>query len=145
MAQQLGCTIVALSQVTLPQTKNKDGKRPTIDKHSLRESRQLTNDADLILLLDLADPDFPTGPRVLKVAKNKDGPLGGMYLAFDPEHMRFKPGRPPMPTGAPIPSKEELAADEARRNEKKPKPRPEKIDGQGTFEDLPDDGEPIPF
>ena len=145
MAQQLGCTIVALSQVTLPQAKNKDGKRPTIDKHSLRESRQLTNDADLILLLDLADPDFPTGPRVLKVAKNKDGPLGGMYLAFDPEHMRFKPGRPPMPTGAPIPSKEELAADEARRNEKKPKPRPEKIDGQGTFEDLPDDGEPIPF
>lgn len=144
MAQQLGCTIVALSQVTLPQGKQ-GGKRPTIDKHSLRESRQLTNDADLILLLDLADPDFPTGPRVLKVAKNKDGPLGAMYLSFDAEHMRFKPGLPPMPTGAPIPSKEELAADEARRNEKKPKPKPDKIAGQGSFEDLPDDGEPTPF
>lgn len=145
MAQQLNCTIVALSQVTLPQPSNKGGKRPTIDKHSLRESRQLTNDADLILLLDLADPTFPTGPRVLKVAKNKDGPLGAMYLSFDPEHMRFKPGHPPMPTGEPIPSKEELAADAARRAASKPKPPREAIDGQGSFEELPDGGEPTPW
>ena len=144
MAQQLGCTIVALSQVTLPQGKQGD-RRPTIDKHSLRESRQLTNDADLILLLDLADPTFPTGPRVLKVAKNKDGPLGAMYLSFDAEHMRFKPGLPPMPTGAPIPSKEELAAASAKQKAKKPKPKPDKISGQGSFEELPDDGEPTPF
>lgn len=122
MAQQLGCTIVALSQVTLPQAA-KGGKRPTIDKHSLRESRQLSNDADLILLLDLADPSFPSGPRVLKVAKNKDGKLGGMYLDFDPEHMRFRPGRPPMQTGEPVPEKF-----------KKPE-----------LEDLPDDGDPLPF
>lgn len=144
MAQQLGCTIVALSQVTLPQAQ-KGGYRPTIDKHSLRESRQLTNDADLILLLDLADPTFPTGPRVLKVAKNKDGRLGGMYLDFDPEHMRFRPGRPPQQTGEPVPSKEDLAASAARHEEKKKTGPRASIDGQGRFEDLPDDGEPIPF
>ena len=28
---------------------------------------------------------------------------------------------------------------------KKPKPKPEKITGQGSFEDLPADGEPTPF
>lgn len=123
MAQQLGCTIVALSQVTLPQAGKGQKVRPTIDKHSLRESRQLTNDADLILLLDLADPSFPTGPRVLKVAKNKEGRLGGMFLDFDPEHMRFQPGRPPMQTGEPVPEKFQ---------------KPE-------LEELPDGGEPLPF
>ena len=139
MAQQLGCTIVALSQVTLPKANNGE-PRPTIDKHSLRESRQLSNDADLILLLDLADPSFPTGPRVLKVAKNKDGRLGAMYLDFDPEHMRFRPGRPPMQTGEPIPDKEELAKKSGGK-----KPRKSSIDGQGTFADLPDNTEPLPF
>lgn len=123
MAQQLGCTIVALSQVTLPQAGKGQKVRPTIDKHSLRESRQLTNDADLILLLDLADPSFPSGPRVLKVAKNKEGRLGGMYLDFDPEHMRFSPGRPPTQTGEPVPEKFQ----------------------QTKLEELPDTGEPLPF
>ena len=68
-----------------------------------------------------------------------------MYLDFDPEHMRFKPGRPPQQTDAPIPSKEQMekwAADQAK---KKPKPPREAIDGQGSFTDLPDDGEPVPF
>ncbi len=140
MAQQLGCTVVALSQVTLPQP-TKGGVRPTIDKHSLRESRQLTNDADLVLLLDLADPTFPEGPRVLKVAKNKDGKLGGMYLDFDAEHMRFKPGRPPMQTGEPIPSKEELAARASKPKKSKPAAA---IPGQ--LYDLPEgEGGDLPF
>ncbi len=140
MAQQLRCTIVALSQVTLPPAQ-KGGARPTIDKHSLRESRQLTNDADLILLLDLADPTFPAGPRVLKVAKNKDGRLGGMYLDFDPEHMRFRPGRPPMQTGEPIPSKEELADRASKPKKSKPAAA---IPGQ--LYDLPEgEGGDLPF
>lgn len=90
MAQRLGVTLVALSQVTLPE-KPAAGKRRTITKNDLRESRQLKNDADLILLLDLVDPDDPKSRRVLKIDKNKDGKTGAFEMDFFPENMRFVP------------------------------------------------------
>ena len=90
MAQRLGVTTIALSQVTLPEP-GKEGKRRTITKNDLRESKQLKNDADLILLLDLVDPANPKGRRVLKIDKNKDGRTGAFEMDFFPENMRFVP------------------------------------------------------
>lgn len=118
MAQRLGVTIVALSQVTLPE-KPSGGKRRTITRNDLRESKQLKNDADAIFLLDLSDPDDPKSRRVLKVDKNKDGKCGAFELDFFPENMRF------IPVG---------------KNDAD-KPNPDQV----HFEELDDDKEPLPF
>lgn len=74
MAQELGVTVVALSQVTPPEP-GKDGKRRQLRKEDLRESRQLLQDAEAILMMDLADPKDYRSQRVLIVDKNKDGAL----------------------------------------------------------------------
>jgi replicative DNA helicase len=85
LAQQLGVTVIGLSQITPPES---GGKKARLTMDSLRESRQLKHDADVILLLENCD-DFPGG-RSLTVAKNKDGRRNqGMKLVFDAEHMTF--------------------------------------------------------
>lgn len=94
MAQKLGVTVVALSQVT-PSAK---GAALTMD--DLRESRQIKHDADVILLLERCD-EFPNG-RSLTIAKDKDGKRNkGMKLAFDPEHMTFSYFRRVTPSTVP--------------------------------------------
>lgn len=85
MAQQLGVAVVGLSQITAPDKKS----RSKPDKDDLRESKQLKQDADLILMMALADPEDNESLRWLRVAKNKDGPLISVCLRFDPEHMDF--------------------------------------------------------
>ena len=85
MAQQLGVTVIGLSQITSPDKKSKS--KP--DKDDLRESKQLKQDADLILMMALADPEDNDSVRWLRAAKNKDGPLLSVCLRFDPEHMDF--------------------------------------------------------
>ena len=94
LAQELGVTVIGLSQVTVPET-DKKGRRRYISKEDLRESRQLKQDADVILLLDLVDPVDRNGYRVLQIEKNRDGPLAHMVLSFDPSRMRFSYVEPP--------------------------------------------------
>ena len=94
LAQELGVTVIGLSQVTVPET-DKKGRRRYISKEDLRESRQLKQDADVILLLDLVDPTVRNGPRVLQIEKNRDGPLAHLVLNFDPSRMRFTYVEPP--------------------------------------------------
>ena len=85
MAQQLDTVVVGLSQIT-PAVKGQ--KQPT--KDDLRESRQLKQDADFILLLyPDTDEEAPPNTRVLEIAKNKDGRLARLRLNFEPEHMSF--------------------------------------------------------
>ena len=94
MAQKLGVTVLALSQVT-PSAK---GAKLTMD--DLRESRQLKHDADVIMILERCE-EFANG-RSLTIAKNKDGKRNqGMKLAFDPEHMTFSYYRRVEPKAAP--------------------------------------------
>lgn len=85
MAQQLGVIVIGLSQIT-PAVKGQ--KAPT--KDDLRESRQLKQDADFIMML-YPDPekDAPANARVLEIAKNKDGRLARLRLHFEPEYMTF--------------------------------------------------------
>lgn len=83
LAQKLGVTVLALSQVT---PSSKENSKLTMD--DLRESRQLKHDADVIMLLERCD-EFANG-RSLTIAKNKDGRRNqGLKLSFDPEHMTF--------------------------------------------------------
>ena len=85
MAQQMGVAVVGLSQITSPDKKS----RTKPDKDALRESKQLKQDADLILMMALADPEDPDSLRWLRTEKNKDGPRVDVCLRFDPEHMTF--------------------------------------------------------
>ena len=88
MAQELGIVIVGLSQVTLPEK----GKKVKLTVDDLRESRQLKQDADIVLLMTRStDKDDPPEARILEVAKNKDGRRPKLRLNFDPTHMTFTP------------------------------------------------------
>lgn len=145
MATQLGVTTIGLSQVTPPE-KDKKGQRRPLRKEDLRESKQLGNDAEAVLLLDLTDLNNYGSPRVLIIDKNKDGPPGRMLLNFEASRMRFT-------YQPPYVGPEQEAAD--ARNAKMDKNRADRrekdaskartaIDGQAVFEDLPDEGD-LPF
>lgn len=119
MAQTTGITVCALSQLSRPQKGGENEKAPGL--HSLRQSGQIEQDADGVLLLYKEEPNNPRSRRCLKIAKNKDGEAGGIvYLVFDGAHQRFKTS----------------VVDKPVRREPEYK--------QMTFTSLPD-SEPIPF
>lgn len=88
LAQTLGVTVVALSQLSREAQKT---KKPNASH--LRDSGQIEQDADIILLLSLAEQDKTDGYRVLQIAKNKEGTQGQMLLTFDGTHQAFSPTR----------------------------------------------------
>lgn len=149
LAQELGIVVIGLSQVTVPET-DKKGKRRYISKDDLRESRQLKQDADVILLLDLADPTDRYSNRVLQIEKNRDGPLGHLVLEFHPSRMRFD-YVPPVEGTDEIKSRKRIEAMDRNREEREEKARRKAngnaLDGQiSSFEELPDaDISDIPF
>lgn len=146
MAQRLGVTVVALSQIT-PPPKNQKGQRPELTKENLRESKQLVNDADVILIMDLSDLDDYRSNRILKVDKNKDGPRARMLLRFDAPQLRFEPIPPIRDTDQQKADERNAAMDanKAKKQAKEAAAGKDAIDGQGTFEELPDNGEGLPF
>lgn len=88
-AQSTGTLVVELAQLTRPEKSG--GWRPP-DMHSLKETGQLEQDADAIMLLYRPKPDGDLDPdktRLLKIAKQKEGRLGTWPLAFDGAHQRF--------------------------------------------------------
>lgn len=146
LAIRLHCTVIALSQVTPPEKSKVTGRRRELSMWDLRESRQLTQDAEAILMMELSDPADYSSNRLLTISKNKDGPCGRMTLSFDARHMRF----------AYVPPFEDPdIADARERNEKMDRNRAARqekerrkagIDGQATFRELADDeGGEIPF
>ena len=84
MAQDMGVTIVALSQL-----KRKSGD-DTPENSDLRESGQLEQDADVIMVLKLENKDKPDGPRELYITKNKEGTCPKILLDFDGKHQTFR-------------------------------------------------------
>lgn len=83
IAQSLGVTVVALSQLS----RSTDEHTPK--NSDLRESGQLEQDADVILMMKLDKQSEPAGPRKIFVTKNKEGELFMSLLAFDGEHQTF--------------------------------------------------------
>lgn len=82
MAQSMGVTVVALSQLA----RKKEGAPSMSD---LRESGQIEQDADMVMILSLEKKDDPSGNRILHVAKNKEGICPKVMLAFDGKHQTF--------------------------------------------------------
>lgn len=91
MAHGSGILVVALSQLARSEKARDDSRYVEPTMSDLRESGQIEQDADAVLLLYLEEPSRPNeSRRVLKLAKNKDGERGRMYLAFDGAHQRFR-------------------------------------------------------
>jgi len=90
MAQSLGVTVVALSQLARANQAQKQ-KNEDPDMSALRESGQIEQDADLIMMLSLLESDKPSGPRKLRIRKNKEGICPSILLAFDGKHQTFSP------------------------------------------------------
>lgn len=83
LAQRLKVTIVALAQLS----RSEDDHTPR--NSDLRESGQLEQDADIIIMMKLAKQSDPAGPRHAYVTKNKEGELFMTPLAFDGKHQTF--------------------------------------------------------
>lgn len=73
LAQELGVLVVALAQLQRPDKAPKDGKPVPPGMSSLKESGQIEQDADAILLLYPENPTVKGSDRILKVGKNKEG------------------------------------------------------------------------
>lgn len=86
LAQSMGVTVVALSQLS---RQGQQQKNAPPDMSSLRESGQIEQDADVIMMLSLADKDKPEGNRELRIRKNKEGTCPNILLAFDGKHQTF--------------------------------------------------------
>lgn len=87
LGRRTGKVVVALSQLSRPDKDKKKG--PTMS--SLRQSGQIEQDADVVMLLYKEDDLDPASRRNLDIAKNKDGEAGiGIVLAFDGDNQRFK-------------------------------------------------------
>ena len=83
LAQSLGVTVVALSQLK----RKSDSDSP--DMSDLRESGQIEQDADVVMILKLKEKNRPDGNRELYIAKNKEGTCPMIELAFDGKHQTF--------------------------------------------------------
>ena len=88
-AQRTGTLVVELAQLTRP---DKGTWRPPT-MQDLKESGQLEQDADMIVLLYRPDPEDKTldqnDNRSLKIGKNKEGRRGTWLLSFDGERQTF--------------------------------------------------------
>jgi replicative DNA helicase len=74
MAQQTGITVFALSQLN----RNATGRRPTMA--DLRESGQVEQDADVIVLLHRVNEDLNDMDVIIE--KNKEGEVGTVKMKF---------------------------------------------------------------
>ncbi|MFW6231610.1 MAG: replicative DNA helicase [Spirochaetota bacterium] len=91
LARELDIPVVALSQVT----RDVEGKRPTLA--SIRESGSIEQDADVVIFLHRnrgegsEDPEHANNVETeLIVAKQRNGPVGTVRIAFVPKYTRFE-------------------------------------------------------
>lgn len=131
MAQSMGVTVVALSQLSRQGQQNKNAPP---DLSALRESGQIEQDADVVMLLSIPAKDNPAGNRELWIRKNKEGTCPSILLAFDGKHQTFSKAQGDMLR------KMVAAGKQARRQSSPPEPAPSSED----FEQLPIDT-PVPF
>ncbi|MFN2312130.1 MAG: replicative DNA helicase [Spirochaetia bacterium] len=91
LARELQIPIVALSQVS----RDSEGKRPTLA--SIRESGSIEQDADVVLFLHRErgiehenTDDMNLVETELIIAKQRNGPVGTVKIAFVPRYTRFE-------------------------------------------------------
>lgn len=89
LGRSTGKMVVALSQLSRME-RRKDGSILPPTMASLRQSGQIEQDADVVMLLYKSVPDAPLSQRVLDVVKNKDGESGRhLMLDFDGDKQKF--------------------------------------------------------
>lgn len=91
LAKELKVPVLAVSQLSRA-PEQRDDRRPQLS--DLRESGALEQDADVVLLVfrqELYHPDEENRGRAeLIIAKQRNGPVGSVYLAFLKEFTRFE-------------------------------------------------------
>jgi len=91
LARELRVPLIAISQLSRAVEQRSD-HRPQLS--DLRESGAIEQDADLVLLLLREEYYNPTeenkGMAELIIAKQRNGPVGTLNLAFLGEYMRFE-------------------------------------------------------
>lgn len=85
MVQRTGIAVVGLSQLSRPEKGTAKSRTPQMS--DLRESGQLEQDADAIMILKAA----PDNTRTLSIVKNKEGERGAIQLSFDAAHLTLLP------------------------------------------------------
>lgn len=83
LARELNLPVVALSQVR----RETEGKKPTLA--DLRESGSIEQDADVVIFIHTDDLKLET--RELAVAKQRNGPVGDIQLAFLARYTKYEP------------------------------------------------------
>lgn len=111
-AVRTNTAVISLSQLSRPDKvkvkyKDQSGKdqvrsiTPPPTMGDLRSSGQIEQDADIILLMWREDYDLKDAPRIIQVAKNRNGEaLDKVRCRFDGEHQTFtriEPRPEPMP------------------------------------------------
>lgn len=87
-AQRSKTVVLALSQLSREAKGNDRTERPP-RLSDLRESGQIEQDADAVLLLYREDADKLNSRRILRVAKNKEGSLASFAAVFDGRIQKF--------------------------------------------------------
>lgn len=90
LARELSIPVIAVSQLNRS-VESREGHKPRMS--DLRESGSIEQDADVIILLhreDYYDPDKKDGTAELIIAKQRNGPVGVVKLAFLSNFMRFE-------------------------------------------------------
>jgi replicative DNA helicase len=82
LARELNLPVIALSQVR----RETEGKKPTLA--DLRESGSIEQDADVVIFLHTED--LKSEVREVAVAKQRNGPVGDIALAFLAKYTKFE-------------------------------------------------------
>nr|DAW28780.1 MAG TPA: DnaB-like replicative helicase [Caudoviricetes sp.] len=127
-----GVTVVALAQLKRPEKEK--GKPIPPSMADFRESGQIEQDADCALLVYPRDPNDYRSDRVLYIAKNKEGTRAKYELDFDGalQTLTEKPK-----------SYGEIQAENRRAS--RAAAAEKTALGQVRLDELPDNGEPLPF
>ncbi len=83
LARELALPVIALSQVR----RETEGKRPSLA--DLRESGSIEQDADVVIFIHTED--LKAEAREIAVAKQRNGPVGDLQLAFLSRYTKFEP------------------------------------------------------
>ncbi len=89
MAKELGCTVLALSQLNR-QCEFREDRRPMMS--DLRESGSIEQDADYVAFVyreHLYDNSFPAEEAELIFRKQRSGPIGTLRLRYNPKMVTF--------------------------------------------------------
>lgn len=103
ISKELRTPVVALAQI-LRTADDRQGGRPQI--RDLRESGAIENDADLVLLLYrpyIYDKTKPRDQAELIIAKQRNGPVGSLFLRYDAASYRFDDWQEDARAGAVLP------------------------------------------